>query len=51
MNPDLANTAARAMRRRIIRRKRAERLLSIVHNLCAAAGFLFIVGIVFGLLG
>lgn len=50
MTPLFANSTALAMRRRHLRRKRVEHLLTWTYHGLAAAGLLFIASIVLGAL-
>lgn len=49
MTPALANSAALTMRRRHLRRKRVERVATVAYHGLAAAGLLFIVALILGL--
>ena len=50
MTTPLASRNAIAMRRRHLRRKRAERLLTIAYHAAAVAGLVFIACLILGLL-
>ncbi len=50
MTPPLARRNTIAMRHRNLRRKRAERVLTVIFHAAAVIGFLFIAGLILGLL-
>jgi hypothetical protein len=47
---DLASSRALTMRRRLLRRRRLDRVATIAHHLAAAIGVAFIVALALGLL-
>lgn len=48
MTLDLTNSTARALRRRVLRRRCLERVATFVHHVAAAIGVAFILALILG---